>query len=46
MHKKTCVNTNNCKIVLLEQTSIKEELHATIIKKAAQLERDAKEKKK
>ena len=46
VHKKTCVNTNNCKIVLLEQTSIKEELHATILKKAAQLERDAKEKKK
>ena len=46
VHKKTCANTNNCKIVLLEQTSIKEELHATILKKAAQLERDAKEKKK
>ena len=46
VHKKTCANTNNCKIVLLEQTIIKEELHATILKKAAQLERDAKEKKK
>jgi len=46
VHKKTCANTNNCKIVLLEQTSIKEELHATILKKAAQLERDTKEKKK
>ena len=46
VHKKTCANNNNCKIVLLEQTNIKEELHSTIIKKAAQLERDAKEKKK
>ncbi len=46
VHKKTCANNNNCKIVLLDQTSIREELHSTIIKKAAQLERDAKEKKK
>ena len=46
VHKKTCSNNNNCKIVLLEQTSIKEELHATILKRAAQLDRDSKVKKK
>ena len=46
VHKKTCANNNNCKIVLLEQTNIKEELHATILKKAAQLDRDSKKKKK
>tara|TARA_B100001989_G_scaffold150770_1_gene107477 strand:+ start:401 stop:922 length:522 start_codon:yes stop_codon:yes gene_type:complete len=46
VHKKTCANNNNCKIILLNQTSIKEELHAAILKKAAQLQKDDKNKKK
>ena len=46
VHKKTCNSNNqNCKITQLTNTKIKEELHATIIRKAALLEKESKEKK-
>ena len=46
VHQKTCSNNVNCKIVLLSDTKIKEELHTTILKKAALLEKESKKKKK
>ncbi len=47
VHKKTCASNNqNCKITLLGNTKIKEELHSTIIRKAALLEKESKKKKK
>ncbi len=46
IHKKTCVNSNNCKIRILEKTKIRDELHSTILKKAALIEKEQKNKKK
>ena len=47
VHKKTCpANSSNCRITLLANTKIKEELHSTIIRKAALLEKESKKKKK
>ena len=46
IHKKTCSSNLNCKTILLSSSKIKEELHATIIKKAALLEKESKNKKK
>ncbi len=46
VHKKTCKTNNNCQISLLNETSIKEELHASILKKASLLEKKDKEQKK
>ena len=46
IHKKTCSSNLNCKVSLLSNSKIKEELHATIIKKAALLEKESKKKKK
>ena len=46
VHQKTCSANLNCSVVLLTNTKIKEELHSTIIKKAALLEKQSKEKKK
>ena len=47
VHKKTCpANSSNCRITLLTNTKIKEELHSTIIRKAALLEKESKKKKK
>jgi len=46
VHQKTCSNNVNCRIVLLSDTKIKEELHTTILKKAALLEKESKKKKK
>ena len=37
---------SNCKVVLLSKTKIKEELHTTILRKAALLEQESKKKKK
>ena len=45
VHKKTCSTNLNCKITLLNKTKIKEELHTTILRKAALLEKDSKKKK-
>ena len=44
VHKKTCLN-NNCKVLLVNNTKIGEELLTTIIRKAAILEKDSKKKK-
>ena len=46
VHQKTCSNDFNCKVVLLSKTKIKEELHSTILRKAALLEKESKKKKK
>ena len=47
IHKKTCLsNSINCKVILLKDSKIKEELHTTIIRKAALIEKESKKKKK
>ena len=46
VHQKTCSNNFNCKVILLSNTKIKEELHTAILRKAALLEKQSKKKKK
>ena len=46
VHQKTCSSNLDCRVILLNNTKIKEELHTTILKKAALLEKESKEKKK
>ncbi len=46
IHKKICKTENNCNVSLLKQNKISEELLSTIIRKAAILEKDSKNKKK
>ena len=46
VHQKTCSNNLDCRVILLSDTKIKEELHATILRKAALLEKESKKKKK
>ena len=46
VHQKTCSTNLDCRVILLTDTKIKEELHTTILKKAALLEKQYKEKKK
>jgi len=46
VHQKICTNDFNCRVVLLSKTKIKEELHSTILRKAALLEEESKKKKK
>ena len=46
VHKKTCSSNQNCKIILLDNSKISEELRGTIIRKAALLEIESKNKKK
>ena len=46
VHQKICSANLNCRVVLLSNTKIKEELHTTILRKAALLEKDSKNKKK
>lgn len=45
VHKKTCDSNSNCKINLLSQNKISEELQTTIIRKAALLDKESKDKK-
>ena len=45
VHKKTCSSDQNCKIILLKQNKISEELLASIIRKAAELEKQSSKKK-
>ena len=45
VHKKTCSSDQNCKIILLKQNKISEELLASIIRKAAELEKESLKKK-
>ena len=46
VHQKTCSSNLDCRVILLNNTKIKEELHTTILRKAALLEKESKEKKK
>ncbi len=46
VHKKSCSSNNNCRINLLTQSKIREELQTTIIRKAALLDKESKKKKK
>ena len=46
VHQKTCSNNLDCRVILLSDTKIKEELHTTILRKAALLEQESKKKKK
>ena len=46
VHKKTLLNNQSCKVVLLSNSKIKEKLHSTILRKAAILEKKSKEKNK
>ena len=46
VHQKICSTNLNCRVVLLSNTKIKEELHTTILRKAALLEKESKNKKK
>jgi hypothetical protein len=46
VHQKICSTNLNCKVVLLSNTKIKEELHTAILRKAALLEQESKKKKK
>ena len=45
IHKKTCLDNNNCKTTLSNSNVIKDELRATILRKASLLEKSDKEKK-
>ena len=45
VHQRLCKNSQNCRIVLLNQSSIKDELYNTILKKASLIEKQQKEKK-
>ena len=46
VHQRTCKVSNSCKIILLENSNIQEELHRTILRKASLIEKDQKNKKK
>jgi hypothetical protein len=46
VHQKTCSANLNCRVILLSDTKIKEELHTAILRKAAVLEKESKKKKK
>ena len=46
MHKKKCVKQTDCRISLLSDNKIVSELRSTILRKAALLEKDGKNKKK
>ena len=46
VHKKKCKLNNNCVTTILENSSIKDQLQTSIIKKAAVLEKEAKNSKK
>jgi len=46
VHKRTCSASQNCKISLLNNSKISQELRSTIIRKAALFEIEAKKKKK
>ena len=46
VHQRICKASNNCKIKLLNNSNIQEELHRTILKKASLMDKDKKDKKK
>ena len=46
VHKKVCKNSSACSIAVLNNSTISQELRTTIVRKAALLEKEAKDKKK
>ena len=44
VHKKKCLQNNNCKISLVDNSTISQELRVAILKKAAVLDKDLKKK--
>ena len=46
IHKKKCASMQNCKITMLENSKISNELRSTILRTAASLEKQDKKKKK
>ena len=46
LHSKKCAPNNNCKVSLLNNSKIHEELHSVILRKAAVLEKESKDSKK
>ena len=46
VHQRICKVSNNCKIKLLDNSNIQEELHRTILRKATLMEKDQNVKKK
>tara|TARA_Y100001970_G_scaffold257697_1_gene336818 strand:- start:552 stop:1085 length:534 start_codon:yes stop_codon:yes gene_type:complete len=46
VHKKNCSENLNCKTALLNNSKIGQELRSTILRKAVELEKDSKKKKK
>ena len=45
VHKKKCAETNNCRVSLMDNSTISQELRVAILKKAALYEKESKEKK-
>ena len=45
VHKRTCLTNQNCKVSLLNNSKISQELLSTIIRKAALIEKESKKKK-
>ncbi len=46
VHKKICSTVQNCKVTSMTNSQIREKLHSTILRKAALLNKDTKNKKK
>ena len=46
VHKKICSTVQNCKVTSMTNSQIREKLHSTILRKAALLDKDTKNKKK
>ena len=46
IHKKDCSSNNNCKVTLLNNSTIASEILTTIVKKAAEIEKSSKKEKK
>ena len=46
VHKKDCASNNNCKVTLLNNSTIASEILTTIVKKAAEIEKSSKKEKK
>ncbi len=46
VHKKGCSSNNNCKVTLLNNSTIASEILTTIVKKAAEIENSSKKEKK
>ena len=46
VHQRICKSSGNCRVTLLDNSNIQEELHRAILKKASLIEKDQKNKKK